>query len=244
MTKLNQIIAIEKGEKSRAHSRISEVYKKAQKPALYAGMTRTYTPRDDDGDALPQERGLVQERVSDSIAEFEDAMTRLLDITATKDWANCEARADVLVDGQVLIAQAPVSFLLFLEKQLTDIRTFLGKLPTLDPSHTWHEDPNTGLYRTDSVRTTRTKKVPKNHVKAEATEHHPAQVEVFYEDVIIGTWDKVDFSGAIPERQQRAYLDRVERLLNAVKYAREEANGHEVTDVRVAQGLFAYLFRS
>lgn len=52
-------------------------------------------------------------------------MPWLFDVTATKDWANCEARADVTVDGWVLVSAVPVSCLLFLEKRLTDIYAFV-----------------------------------------------------------------------------------------------------------------------
>ena len=48
------------------------------------------------------------------------ALTQLFDVTATKDWANCEARADITVDGRALLRDVPVSYLLFLEKQLTE----------------------------------------------------------------------------------------------------------------------------
>ena len=92
------------------------------------------------------------------------------------------------------------------------------------------------------MRTIRTKKVPRNHVKAEATEKHPAQVEVYYEDVPIGYWTTVKFSGALPARRVNELLERVEKLQQAVKFAREEANGTEVTDQRVGDAVFGYLF--
>ena len=43
-----------------------------------------------------------------------------LNIEAERDWANCDAKADIEVDGAVLIAQAPSTFLLHLEKRLSD----------------------------------------------------------------------------------------------------------------------------
>lgn len=128
-------------------------------------------------------------------------LTRLFDVTATKDWANRTAAADVVVDGTVLLPQVPVPYLLFLEKQLTDLHTFVRKLPVLDASEAWNLDPSTDAWKTDPVRTIRTKKVPRNHVKAEATEKHPAQVEVYYEDVPVGYWTTVKFSGALSARR-------------------------------------------
>ncbi|MFI6416726.1 hypothetical protein ACIBG6_04720 [Streptomyces sp. NPDC050842] len=241
-TKLNQIIAVEKGVKSRAHQDLTTAHHGLQKPALLAGISRTYQPKDEEGEQLPPESTLVQVKAEDVLRDTARALTRLFDVTATKDWANCEARADVTVDGRVLVGQVPVAYLLFLEKQLTDINTFVRKLPVLDAAESWTQDPSTDAWKTEVVRTVRTKKVPRNHVKAEATDKHPAQVDVYYEDVPVGYWTTVKFSGALPARRVNELLERVEKLQQAVKFAREEANSAEVTDQRVGDAVFGYLF--
>ncbi|MFJ8823072.1 hypothetical protein ACIREE_14940 [Streptomyces sp. NPDC102467] len=241
-TKLNQIIAVEKGVKAKAHQDLTAAHHGLQKPALLTGIARTYQPKDEEGEQLPPESTRVQVRAEEVLRRTAESLTRLFDVTATKDWANREARADVSVDGQVLIAQVPVSYLLFLEKQLTDLNTFVRRLPVLDAAESWTQDPSTDDWRTEPVRTVRTKKVPRNHVKAEATEKHPAQVEVYYEDVPVGYWTTVKFSGALPARRISQLLDRVEKLQQAVKFAREEANAAEVTDRRVGDPVFGYLF--
>ena len=79
--KLNEVIPIEKGEKNRAKGAITEIYKKVQKDALFTGIARTYTPKDEEGDRLPPERTDVQLTAQRAVQEFEQAMTRLLDIT-------------------------------------------------------------------------------------------------------------------------------------------------------------------
>jgi len=84
------------------------------------------------------------------------------------------ARADVVIDGQTIATDVPVTYLLFLEKQLVDLHTFVKKLPVLDAAESWVRDDSTDSWRTEAVRTIRTKKVPRNHVKAEATDKHPA----------------------------------------------------------------------
>lgn len=242
MAKLNQIIAVEKSVKGRAHGDITEAYQQLQKPALLAGISRTYRPKDEEGERMPPESTRVQLHAEEMIKKTAAALTELLDVTATKDWANCEARADVVVDGTVLVAKAPVTYLLFLEKQLVDVHTFLKKLPVLDPSETWIFDAAQNCYATEAVETLRTKKVPRNHVKAEATEKHPAQVDVYYEDIAVGYWRIVKFSGALPARQVAALLGRVEKLQKAVKFAREEANGVEAKSQKVGGAIFSYLF--
>ncbi|MEU1693123.1 hypothetical protein [Streptomyces hirsutus] len=242
MTKLNQIIAVEKGVKSKAVQDVNGAHQKVQKPALLAGISRTYQPKDEEGEQLPPESTRVQVQGEDVLREMAASLTRLFDVTATKDWANCTARADVTVEGRTILADVPVGYLLFLEKQLTDLHAFVRKLPTLDAAESWSHDPSTDWWKTDPVRTIRTKKVPRNHVKAEATEKHPAQVEVYYEDVPIGYWTTVKFSGALPARRVNELVERVEKLQQAVKFAREEANATEITDQRAGEAVFGYLF--
>jgi len=242
VAKLNQIIAVEKGVKSKSFSELSDAHHLLLKPALLSGIARTYQPKDDEGENLPPESTKVQVKAEEVLRKTSATLTRLFDVTATKDWANCAARSDVKVDGTVLLADVPVTYLLFLEKQLTDLHTFIRKLPVLDAAESWVQDVSTDSWKTEPVQTYRTKRVPRNHVKAEATEKHPAQVEVYYEDVTIGYWTTVKFSGALPARRVNELLDRVEKLQQAVKFAREEANGTEVADQRVGEAVFGYLF--
>ena len=166
----------------------------------------------------------------------------MFDVTATKDVANGLARADVVVEGTILLSQVPVTYLLFLEKQLVDLHTFVKKLPVLDASETWVFDQSADCWSTEPVQTVKTKKIPRNHVKAEATEHHPAQVDVYYEDVVVGHWRTVKFSGALPAKRVNELVERVEKLQQAVKYAREEANNLEVQDVKVGASVLNYVF--
>ncbi|MBF8186041.1 hypothetical protein ITP53_09840 [Nonomuraea sp. K274] len=241
MAKLNQILAVEKGVKASSQRAVTDAYHTIQKAPLLSGLSRTYQPIDDEGEQLPPESTRVQVKGEQVLADVAKALTRLFDVTATKDWANCAAKANVVVDGEVLLEEVPVTFLLFLEKQLADLHTFIAKLPTLDPAETWTLDDNAEAWRADAVKTTRTKKVPRNHVLAEATDKHPAQVQVYNEDIVVGYWTKVAFSGALPARRVNELLARVQKLQDAVKYAREEANGHVVDDQEVGARLFRYL---
>jgi len=242
MTKLNQIIAIEKSVKGQATREMANANKTLQKDALLSGIARTYRPRDDEGDQLPPESTRVQVRTTEVIDEVVGVLTKLFDTTATKDWANGEARADVVVDGKTLLENAPVTYLLFLEKQLNELHAFISKLPTLDPAEVWAYDNATNAYATDPMQTTKTKKIPRNHVKAEATKEHPAQVEVYYEDVIIGTWQTIKYSGAMPAARVAELLERVRLLQEAVKFAREEANNTEITEQKVGEQILDYIF--
>jgi hypothetical protein len=242
VAKLNQIIAVEKGVKSKSFADLTDAHQAVQKSAPLAGISRVYQPKDEEGEQLPPESTRVQLKTEDILREVAETLTRLFDVTATKDWSNLTARADVTVDELTIARDVPVTYLLFLEKQLTDLHTFVKKLPVLDAAESWVRDDSTDSWKTEPVRTIRTKKVPRNHVKAEATEKHPAQVDVYYEDVAVGYWTTVKFSGALPAKRVNDLLDRVLKLQTAVKFAREEANSVDVLDQKVGATVFGYLF--
>lgn len=242
MPKLNQILAIEKGIKTDTFQKLTDAHHQLQKSVLLQGISKTYQPRDEEGEPLPPEFTRVQVNAETIIQETREILARLFDVTATKDWANCQAKADIVVDGQKLLEGVPATYLLFLEKQLTDIHTFVRKLPTLDSSENWALDNADSIWKTAPVETIRTKKVPRNHVKAEATDKHPAQVEVYMEDVPVGRWRTVKMSGALPASRVAELLSRVEKLQAAIKFAREEANSAEANNVTVSEKLFNYLF--
>ena len=242
MPKLNQIIAIAAGKKSQAHKVITEAYQTLQKPTLLDGISRTYKPKDDEGEQLPPEKKLVQLKVKNCITDVTAALVELFDIVATQDFANCRAKANVVVEGKNVLTDVPVTTLLFLEKQLVDLHTFVEKLPTLDPSETWNFSSGADHFASEPYQTTKTKKVLKNHVKAEATKEHPAQVETYHEDVIVGTWTTIKFSGSIPAKERNDMLERVRKLQDAVKCAREEANGMEVEQQKMGASILQFVF--
>lgn len=148
----------------------------------------------------------------------------------------------MVVDDQIVLTGVPVTYLLFLEKQLVDIQTFVEKFPTLDPSERWRYDAATDSYASDAVQSIKTKKVMKTHVKYEATVQHPAQTETYNEDQTVGRWTTVKFSGAIPAKDKNDMLARVRKMQEAVKIAREEANSLEVEHMRVGDSVFNYVF--
>lgn len=245
MPQLNQIIAVEKGEKSRAFEAFAQIDRRLSRAEPLTGIARTYTPRDDDGEQLPPESKRVQYTAAEGLTEAAEALARLFNITATKEWANTTATADIVVDGTTLLSNVPVTYMLFLERQLVDIRTFVGRLPTLTPGVKWEWDETQSAYASGAVSTFKTKKVPRNHVLWEPPDpsyKQVAQVETYHEDVVVGDWRKIDYSGALPRDRVREISGRVDALLRAVKYAREQANSVEVDNVSIGEQVFDYLF--
>lgn len=242
--KLASVVAIEKGVKQRANKNLGDAHKTLQKVDLFKGMFREYAPIDDeDTDKLPSETKPIIARVDELMAGVADEFAQLWNVTATKDMGNTAATADVVVDDQVLIAAAPVPYLLFMEKQLRDVVAIISDIPVLDANEEWSIDTNTNLWKSKPLETMRTKKVPKSHVLYEATTEHPAQVQVFTEDINVGRWTRVASSSAIPPTIKKDLVDRAEKVLDAIKSAREEANAKEIPQQKVAAPVLNWILQ-
>lgn len=242
MALLNQIVALHNGARKRSDQSILAAHVAFQKPTLLAGIEKRYQPRDDDGETLAGEKQRVQVTVADELDRLRADLARSLDVSITLDSANAFAKADIVVGDVTLLADVPVTHLLPLQKRLQTLRVFVENLPTLDTSERWEYDEDLRVYRSEPVTTVRQKKVPRNHVKAAATDKHPAQVEVYYEDVIVGDWTTTKFSGAIPQSRRREILQRLDALIEGVAAAREQANSVAVTDRFSGDVLTGYLF--
>ena len=242
MLKQHQVIALEKGVKSRVYSGLTEANKRIQKTDLFSGHSRRYTPKDESGEQLAPDKKIVQEKAETVLRDVQQILTELFDLTLTKDVGNQSAKADLIVDGTTLIKDAPATYLIFLEKQLVDLRTFIGNLPQLDPAEEWSFDKAKDCYVTQPSESLKTKKVARAFVKAEATERHPAQVEVVHEDITVGSWQTVKMSGSLPVARVRELNERADRLIKAVKIARESANSSEVADKKAGDVVLGFLF--
>jgi hypothetical protein len=87
MPKLNQVIAIEKGVKTRAYAKLSEDHKALQKEDLFKGHAKTYQPKDADptlptGEVLPADTKKVQLKVDELVKEVARSMGELFDVAA------------------------------------------------------------------------------------------------------------------------------------------------------------------
>lgn len=238
--KMHQIIAIDAGVKNRATSDLTAIYHKFQQKPMFAGQTKVFAPKDEDGPVFPPEQQLVQNQIETLLQEVAEVATEMFDTVATKDRGNCDARADVVLDDETLLKDIPATHLLFLEKQLTHINTVLAELPTLDPAYRWAKDV-AGGYRADPVETTKMAKTHEVVRLAEATEHHPEQAQLVAVDKAIGKWTTTKQSGAMSAERKKQLLGRGRNLLKAVKFARETANATEVKKQDVGAKLFGYL---
>ena len=239
---LSQIIAIVKDKKDKAAKVLAAAENKFGKANIISGLSRTYTPYEDDGEKFPPESTRVQEKVRGILSDVQKHLASLFDVIAVNEWTNAEARANIVVDGRTLLADVPATYILFLEKQIAELLNFAHKIPVLDASELWHHDATSDTYATDPVETVRTKKNHRPFILYEATKEHPAQVQVLAEDIPVGRWKIIKFSGALPAQHVNEMATRLEKLQEAVKCAREEANRHDVIPKYVGDVVLSYVF--
>lgn len=239
---LSQVLSVEAGVRKGLEKTKTRLHRSSGKAELYEGFAENYTPKNDDGDPQPARSKIVQQRAEDVVQDLCGSLVDLFDIVATKDISNKNTSAKVQIGDEVFLDDVPVPYLLFMEKQLDDLQKFVESMPTLDLSVEWSYNDERRLHTTESVRKNSTKRDRVNHIKAEATKEHPAQVEVFEEDVLVGYWDAIRYSGAFPENRKQQVLGRILQFKNAVKFAREQANQVSASNTRVGEKILGFIF--
>ena len=117
-------------------------------------------------------------------------------------------------------------------------------IPTLDPAKKWTIDEavGDGTYKSDEMIRQSGKKIAKPVVLYPATDKHPAQVQLIQEDIIVGNWTTVHFSGKITPAEKSNVLARIDNLIDAVKKARARANNTEIdSSKKIGKTLIEYI---
>jgi len=240
-TQLHELIAVEPDLKSRANQDRATYQGVLNHPQNFIGEVRVYRPLEEGGETFPDEVTNITELTEDVVENFNESYGSWLDVTVQKEITNAHALADVVVDGEVIFKNLPAPALLNLEARLSEIKEFYKSLPVLDLTETWTYDSNTNVWLSAPRKTFRAKKLYRNHVKAEATKEHPAQVEVYTEDVRVGEWTKIVRSSAITSSEKKEILHRIDDLALAVKRARQRANTVLAETPKIAAPLFEYI---
>jgi hypothetical protein len=242
MPKLHELLAVEGDLKARAQQAKSKITK------LFTDGTgrllgRIITYQVDEGeDPRPPEVTELATTTQAELDQFQAAYSQWLDVAIQKEVTNQATMATVSIEAIDVFGYAlPSTALLNLESKLVELKSVYSTIPTLDPSERWEWDEGQSHYVSVDRLINITKKVPKVLVLSEATEQHPAQTQPYHEDVKVGTRTTVLHSGMLTPKNKREILDRIDKLLRAVKEARQRANDVEITDVKVAEAIFNYI---
>jgi hypothetical protein len=242
MTKLHELVAVEpdlKTKGQRALSETSSLFATGQ--VRLAGQSRAYAPLQEDGERLPDEITELATTVKQELDRMATEYGSWIDVAVQKEISNGKTSADVVVNGKVILPNLPAPALLNLESKLASLREIYQAIPTLDPTEHWEYDTSQGCWVAQAHQTQRTKKVPRVMVKYEATKEHPAQTEMYTEDVPQGMWTTIKRSGAMSLTEKRELLTRLDTLIIAVKTARQRANDADAVLERYSGSIFQFI---
>lgn len=240
--KQHQLVVTEPDKRGAYEKIKAETLKVFNGGDLFKGLDKSYHPRAENGDPLPADKKEVVTTVPQRLAWTEKTVVELLDFEATRDNTNMVAKADLEIDGVVLAKDVPCTTLLSLEKRLREIRDYYDAIPTLDLSQIWNLiSGRTDLYSYGPVEQYRYVKQTRGVTLAEATEKHPAQVKEVTDDVMVGTYRSMHFSGQSHPGAKANFLSRIDRLIEAAKRARTKANEVDIRELKVGKAIFDFI---
>lgn len=249
MAYLHEILAVDQSLEGSARTLVQETSRTLDnKEHLFKGHLKVHSLlREDDSETAKQADDSVEvtSTVSEVLEYMSAAVAKHYDVVLQKDSANCLAKADVLIDGEVLLKDIPATTLLGLESKLKSLREVYNKIPTLAPGQKWIVDNTStkaGVYVTVNIEERfQTKSERDFKIIAEATENHKAQVAELTRTVNVGKFETTHYSGAMSPVDKAAIISRLDNVLHAVKTARMRANMVKVPQVSMGEVLMNFI---
>lgn len=165
------------------------------------------------------------------------------DVMFQKEATNQLAKADIVVDGVVVLKDMPVTFLLCMENRLKDLRPVFENIPTLAPGVAWTLDPSYGkhVYRAPITIDVKTREeVTYPHI-FEPTDKQPGQYVTAKAQTNIGKYSTNEWSGLISSAEKARLLENFDKIIGAVKQARQRANNIDAVTDKVSGQLLRAL---
>jgi len=245
MAKLHELLAVEGDLEGLYRKILKETAVTFTKRAdHFQGSMRTLDLFADDAPKITPEHKELDSTVGDKLDYQQDHVIRYLDVVLQKELTNGIARADIVIDGTVVAKELPATFLLGLETKLKHLREVYTFIPTLSPGRKWETDEQkgTGIYKdANPEEKFQTEKVIEPVVLYEATKEHPAQVREVSKVNNIGKFTKTNWSGMLTPADKSVILGKLDKLLRAVKKARQRANATKVVTASVGKELFNFI---
>ena len=246
MAKLHEVLAVESGLQTTAKKTNEETIRTfGKKEEHFVETTRQITHfAEEDAKLNTTETKSMVTTVVDKLLYNATPNIRAIDAYLQKEATNQRAVADLVVDDKTIAEAVPATVLLGLETKLAELRVVYDAIPTLAPGPSWSLDGSRprGVYKAAQPDVTfRTKKTIKPIIMHEATKEHPAQVQAIPEDVPVAKIEVHHLSGMMTSADKSALLERLDRLMRAVKRARQRANNTDVEKRNIGKQLFDYI---
>jgi hypothetical protein len=232
---LHELLAAENDVRGQWKQISEETLHVFAKPQMFQGkvtkLTMTKPGLDDQTKRATEESGSAVETMGTTVgARLQYTgpfFMRLVDHRLEKDLTNQKAKADIIVDNQVIASGIPATCLLDLEDRLTSYRAIYMAIPTLDVKKEWEgaENLGSGIWKTKNPEVrSKTEKDFHSRILVAPTDKHPAQIEKWNVDVVVGKTEVTEHSGMLTSARKAEILSRCDKLIVAVKEARARAN--------------------
>ena len=242
-TVLHQVLAAEGDLQEATKKVMSEATKTFGRRELFQGEIKTLTMFDESKKAEEERtETVITTTVHQKLNWVWGFISQYWNCFATKEKSNQLAKADVIIDGEILLENVPATVLLGLESRLFHVRNMYDAIPTLTTGVKWDKTEEEGVYQLAlPEEKTKTQKVPKTLVKYAATDKHAAQTEVYYEDAVIGKYKTITRSGAITVAEKARLIGNIDKLIQAIKDARARANMTEISKMEIGDKISSFI---
>ena len=240
---LHSLLAVEQDLVQQSNNVLSEASSFfVKKSDHFDGLKKVYVSKEEGDDEVPPEGKEVVSTVKEQLDYVAESFVKAIDATISKEQTNSSgnAKADLKIGENTFSLSATA--LLSLEKNLTKYRDLCKTIPTLDETKAWVKDTSTDreIKKTEKQLIYRTKKKRVPLVLYEATDRHPAQVQIQEIDAQVGQYEQTYYSGRIFSLDKSNLLAKIDSLLLDVKKAREEANQVEAIQVKIGRAIIEY----
>lgn len=245
MGKLHELLAVEVDSKKASDRLVAESIKTFKKENLFTGSVKRTEMFDEEEAKIPDEVLKLETTVDENLKYSLNALVKYWDIVAQKDASNMEANSDVIIDDKVIISDVPSTTLLGMEKKLNELRNLFNAIPTLPPGINWVIDESQekkGVYRNaNDLETLKTVKDIEFRSIAKATPNHAEQIAQVNTTKNIGKFITTKWSSMLTPYEKARRISNLDKLVGAVKKARQRANNVETKKIKIGKELIDFI---
>jgi len=245
---MHELLAVEGDLQGQFQSIVSETTQTFNKRTEhFRGHHKTLKMKDE-GRAFEEQAAEEDKKLESTVDEkldyTKETVIRFFDAFLQKECTNQVAKADLEVDGRIILTDVPATALLGFENKLKGVRLYYQAIPTLPPGTHWvpDETQRPGVFKaeTPEVRE-KTEKDIEHKVVVAATEHHPAQIAERSITQTVGIFTTDKWCGMLTPGKKSELLGRLDKLIQACKRARQRANSTEVVHRTIGKEMFDYI---
>lgn len=224
------------------HQRRDEAHRlmKADPTApVWHGRTATYDMLyevTEENPQIPTDVTPVSRKAIDVLSGVRQTLVPYTDAVLTRDRGNQVAVADVVVDGVTLAENVPAVTLLAWEQDYSDLLTLVKEIPEAPAGAHWTPDATSNALNSDTSVKLRNEKKRFTKVIVEPTQYQSAVIDTYTNDVPVAHQNVVLHFGGLTTAQKREWVESTEKVVLAIKQAREEANAAFETEYATGAG--------